>query len=184
MSTIKPGSMSADSMLGQELDDSEFQLVTRKTELFSSKVYLFRCADHAELKRWTKEISKIVMDCNYARQDHRLLPRIHRAIQLVYEAPFFQYLIAAIIILNFSVNVWEAEVTTLENQWMQQLFKNLDLFFTISFSIELLLNLFANGIRQFLLSAWNWMDAIIVGLAYVGMAFEVDPTSSKRWLLC
>ena len=46
----------------------------------------------------------------------------------------------------------------------------LDLFLIIAFSVELVINAFANWLRDFVCNGWNLFDVVIVALSIVGLA--------------
>jgi len=111
-------------------------------------------------------------------------------VQLLYYMPAFQYLVALIIFLSFAANVWEAQVINVAPRpdWMNPFFRDLDVVFTVIFTVELAMNLVASGARGFVTSGWNWIDFVVVILAYVGTIFDVSsprqPLTRTRRIAC
>ena len=47
--------------------------------------------------------------------------------------------------------------------------------FTFAFTVELILNIFANWLERFIGSGWNWFDVLIVGISLVDFGVSNIP---------
>jgi hypothetical protein len=54
--------------------------------------------------------------------------------------------------------------------------ENFELFFTVAFTIELLLNFFANHFLPFFKSAWNIFDLLVVIICWLAEASDAVPS--------
>ena len=124
---------------------------------------------------WVNTIARTVRAAK--RIEHlklSLIRRVRKALQSMFQNVLFRSIIGFAIAANFVLNCIEAEWNSREKA-TQELFHNLDIFFTCIFSAELLLRLFAFGIC-FFSDGWNVFDVLVVGVtAYslgVGLSGE------------
>jgi hypothetical protein len=80
-------------------------------------------------------------------------------------------LVAVLIIVNFLLNVAEAQLTDRPSEKTAEIFKTGEIGFTVVFSLELLMNL-GSSRSCFWTSAWNWFDLIIVISSITTLAME------------
>ena len=53
--------------------------------------------------------------------------------------------------------------------------KMINMLFTFSFTVELILNIFANWFKRFKSNGWNWFDVIIVGISLIDFGIANIP---------
>ena len=53
-----------------------------------------------------------------------------------------------------------------------------NLLFTSAFTVELILNVFANWLDRFVGNGWNWFDIVIVSISHTTSASPTSPTGS------
>jgi hypothetical protein len=82
--------------------------------------------------------------------DGTLIRRMQRGVRRFYNMQAMQWLIASFIFANFVLNVVQAELQPADNSDLQAFFDRCDEFFTIIFSIEICINLFANWFWPFM----------------------------------
>lgn len=84
-----------------------------------------------------------------------------------------QISVAALIMANFLVNIFEAQVH--ETPVTLRLFDAVDLVFTSVFTFELAINLFATLVYEFVNDPWNWFDVVVVSVSLLSLGFENLP---------
>ncbi len=98
-----------------------------------------------------------------------------------YVADRTQIVVASLIIANFVVNICEAQIH--ETPETRRAFDAIDLLFTVLFTCELAINLFATLVVEFLYDAWNWFDLVVVSVSLVSLGFENLPGADVLRLL-
>jgi len=93
------------------------------------------------------------------------------AVKRYYETAVSQWLVAAVIVLNFLVTVAEKEIDPFERsiQQLPVLWLGLDITFTTIFVVELIINMYANWLCLFWLSGWNVFDFVIVLISVLNL---------------
>ena len=99
-----------------------------------------------------------------------------------YHSKPFQLLVATLIMGNFVVNVVEKQIDPF-GRLHGDVFQALDRFFTITFAIELLLNIYAHWFSRFWLSTWNLFDLVVVVVGFLTMADVLDGPAAQLKLL-
>ena len=100
--------------------------------------------------------------------------------EYVYNSTSSQSFFALIIIASFVVSLVEAEWQPKENTSANALFSNLEVVFTVAFTLELVLNLFGSWMGPFLSSNWNLFDVVVVSAAIVGLTSHNLPGIGQR----
>lgn len=86
---------------------------------------------------------------------------------------------------NFAMSIADAQMNVSGEQSPAQLELNrLDLFLVIAFTVELVLNAFANWLYDFVSNGWNIFDVIVVTLSLVGLAPTGLPVRLVLLLRC
>jgi hypothetical protein len=70
------------------------------------------------------------------------------------------------IFLNFVLNIVESQMLPVEGSTGFSVMSGLNMFFTIVFTCELLLKLFATWLRDFVVEPWNWFDLVVITLSW------------------
>jgi len=87
-----------------------------------------------------------------------------------------QITVAAVIFANFITEVVQAQ--TLRPGAESGVFLDLETAFTIIFTFEVCVNMFANLFTPFLRDPWNWFDMLIIGVSLASMA-ELSNTTAN-----
>ena len=74
----------------------------------------------------------------------------------------FQLVLAALLVLNFVVNVIEAEVWEQASASTMKSFDNADTAFTVVYAVELAFNMYGHWFYPFWSNRWNWLDFVVV----------------------
>ena len=69
---------------------------------------------------------------------------------------------------NFVLNVCQAQIGD-DNIAANNIFENIDSAFTVVFTIELCVNVFATFFWEFVTDAWNWFDVIVVLVSLISL---------------
>ena len=120
---------------------------------------------------WVKQLQRAIGNALlvHRREQTSLLGRIQIRLKRVYDGDLIQFGVVGIIIANFLANVVEYELMSTEPDTVQ-LFNDLDLSFTIIFTVELVANMIAHADMlplPFLGDGWNILDIIVVAVSLV-----------------
>jgi voltage-gated sodium channel len=85
-----------------------------------------------------------------------------------YGSTYTQILFAGLIFANFVVSMVEAQILPSTAQEIE-IFHAFELFFTVIFATELLINMYANYFLKFWRSAWNWFDFLVVFISLLSL---------------
>eukprot|EP00746_Dinoflagellata_sp_MGD_P065134 gnl/MRDRNA2_/MRDRNA2_27145_c0_seq1.p1 gnl/MRDRNA2_/MRDRNA2_27145_c0~~gnl/MRDRNA2_/MRDRNA2_27145_c0_seq1.p1 ORF type:complete len:675 (-),score=131.08 gnl/MRDRNA2_/MRDRNA2_27145_c0_seq1:84-2108(-) len=86
----------------------------------------------------------------------------------LYDHPFCQFGVAAVIFLNFFISATEAQILP-EDDTGVAVFFGFEVTFNVIFLIELILNMYANFFWKFWQNGWNVFDVAIVLVSWVSM---------------
>eukprot|EP00854_Cymbomonas_tetramitiformis_P025232 gene25232-30798_t len=117
-------------------------------------------------------------DAELARQ--RNLP-YQQFLHKVYNGAAVQIFVASLIFVNFIVNAAEAQVPQEERG--SQPFKVFEVIFTVAFTVELVVNIYAHWFWEFWSSGWNIFDFVVVGVSLLAIALSGLPAVSMLRLL-
>lgn len=139
-----------------------------------SKNYILCSHTQEERDLWLTNIQDAIVENHKAilrALNDTPIKRLRAKVAVLYAADGFQKFVAFMLFLNFILNVLDAEFADdreLESQQQQQnggsdgkfttmarYFEIADLLFTVFYIIELLLNLFAHWLREFLDDGWS-----------------------------
>jgi hypothetical protein len=77
--------------------------------------------------------------------------------------------------VNFSCNIIEAELNPTPGTNTSTILDEFDLAFVIIFTLELMVNIFANWFKNFVSDAWCWFDTIVVVISLVSKFASDNP---------
>ena len=167
------------------LGPTELALFTSPIGFHRGRSFLFRVEDLDAREKWTETISRLLD----ARRGKPVLKtttfyNIRKRVRSTYVGDYTQMCVAALIGGNFMLNMCEAQVGK-ENVQAYEVFEGIDLGFTIIFTIELLVNIFATFLWEFVGDPWNWFDLIVVIVSLISLELEDLPgADSLRLLRC
>lgn len=113
----------------------------------------------------------------YGETEHMVPDILYRQkdVRDFYETPTVQITVASLIFGNFIVSAINAQVLPKEGSIGKQVFAGFELFFNISFTIELVWNIYGSWLWLFWESGWNWFDFIIVIISLLSQGFPNLP---------
>jgi len=87
-------------------------------------------------------------------------------VRVFYNSVTIQVAVAVLIGANFLTNMIEKQIDPVGNRH-NQVFKALDLFYNIAFTLELWVNMYAHWMKPFFRSGWNVFDLVVVTIGVV-----------------
>eukprot|EP00960_Hanusia_phi_P060509 764528-Hanusia_phi.AAC.2 len=169
-----------------EYDETVLEIVTELLSSSFGRSFSFKFEDKSECKTWIHNMQKLKKKASiraHVKGTSRIRTYQYH-LKLFYDSDFLQYFVAGFIFLNFLTNVLQSEITpTTDNTSTAALFDNLDLCFTIIFTVELSVNIAANWFRPFFQSGWNFFDLTVVGISLISLFLSEVPGLSHLRLM-
>ena len=142
-----------------------------ETEEEMGRIQIFHADSDTDCQEWVKQLQQAIANALlvHRREQTSLLGRIQMRMKRVYDGDLIQFVVVGIIIANFMANVVEYELMSTEPDTVQR-FNDLDLSFTIIFTVELVANMIAHADMlplPFLGDGWNILDIIVVAVSLV-----------------
>ena len=126
----------------------------------------------SELEQLVKVLTQIAArQRKQAIMKHSFFWRSRMLVRSIFTSFPFQATVALLIVINFFLNAFEAQlagslVTTDGSVSNTQRYLNLlDLSFTMAFTFELLLNLYAHWFHEFAADGWSLFDLVVVAMS-------------------
>jgi hypothetical protein len=135
----------------------------------SGRIYRLAANTATEMNEWLAQLQAALDD---ARTRHEiasrrsLLSQILSRTKKIYDSKTVQWAVGLLILINFSVSIWEAETRLVSEDYDATIFDTLEISFTAIFCAELLINLVASGLWAFVVDNWNLMD-VVVGFSFL-----------------
>ena len=141
--------------------------------------YCFQIEGSAsELEQLVKVLTQIAArQRKQAIMKHSFFWRSRMLVRSIFTSFPFQATVALLIVINFFLNAFEAQlagslVTTDGSVSNTQRYLNLlDLSFTMAFTFELLLNLYAHWFHEFAADGWSWFDLVVVAMSLLTLFY-------------
>ena len=169
---------------GLELGHGEFCLVTALQAYQRGRIFVFRAESRERAEVWQETISRVIACyANVPVEPCSTLSMLRRKVKWFYMGDRCQVTVAVLILSNFILNIFEAHFTPEEGSSMQALFAQIDMGFTIIFTIELLTNMFATLVYEFVRDSWNWFDTMVVAISLCTLFLENLPGAKPLKLM-
>eukprot|EP00960_Hanusia_phi_P003962 116421-Hanusia_phi.AAC.1 len=159
----------------QDRRELRFQVCTEQGGYNSGRTFIFRCSNEEEERGKVEVLKETAKRERKAAQRFNQWSLMQKRIKKTYSSVVCQGFIAILIVLNFLVNIVEKQINPEESSNGAALFNNLDIFFTVIFTVELLLNITANFFWNFVLDGWNIFDFIIITISILQLALSAIP---------
>ena len=113
--------------------------------------------------------------------------RLRLGVQRVYDSNQMQMAISLVLIANFVISIVQSELTAGMDDALIRRFDMIDMAFTVTYSVELAVNIYSHWFWPFFCSGWCWFDLIIVSISvfdtlYVMAGGDGSGESAKRAL--
>ncbi len=141
------------------------------SETYNRNMYL-RAATPGDRENWISDLSEAIEQAQIRREvEHKqsLLQRTRKFLGTRMDSRTFQIIMGCILIINFGLNIMEAEIKPGAKTTLAVTLDWIDLCFTIFYVLELALTLFVHWWRDFLNNGWSVFDALCVSIS-VGTA--------------
>jgi voltage-gated sodium channel len=126
------------------------------------------------LKQMKDQLFRDKVESQRRRRREAEVSVLKRLATKFYGNTYTQIFFAGLIFANFIVSAIEAQMLPLTPQ-ERKVFEGFELFFTVIFAAELLINMYANYFLKFWKSAWNWFDFTVVFVSLISLAVDNLP---------
>lgn len=139
----------------------------------NGRIHYFNAASEQECLKWTKALKEATANARkkYLSASTSVWARTEIKLRSIYNSDLVQFTVVGIIIANFLANVVEFELMS-EDPAVMQRFDNMDLTFTILFTLELIVNLIAHLDilpSPWISDSWNVLDLLIVIISLISL---------------
>jgi len=168
------GSAVTDNM--EDVDKDQFIVRTVESGFNAGRKFVFRCNSKRDCRNWTREIReniKLLLRSSTFGERAEYYRQVLR--KMVNSAPF-QCLVALLIVVNFVLSVVDTELRPTPISQLGRVFEDLEIVFTILFTIEVILNFTANFFWDWFRDTWNIFDAAIVVISIAADATSEMPS--------
>lgn len=127
----------------------------------SGRIYRLAASTEGEMDEWLMQLQSALSDARTRHEIQSRKSRISRCLsttKTIYDSNAVQWAVGFLILVNFSVSIWDAETRLVSSDYDATLFDALEISFTVIFCVELFINLIASGPFAFVQDNWNLMD--------------------------
>jgi hypothetical protein len=129
------------------LHKDEFAVFTNPQGLHAGRVFVFKCHDRVTRESWIEMFQRVIKSYSKVKLTKcSKLGRVRHRVREFYMSDGVQCFVAGLISLNFLANICESALKPTPSSI--KLFSNVDLGFTVVFTLELLVNMFATVIAR------------------------------------
>ena len=125
----------------------------------------FKAQTAKEADDWQFSISWLLLASSEILQERRRarsIARLRLKLKWIYMSNASQYLWAALIFLNFFIDVIRTQVQPADGSALFRMFDHFDSAISLIFAIELTINILSNWFWDFVSDGWNWFDTTVV----------------------
>jgi len=148
------------------LKPMQFAVCCTKDGYHKGRQFIFMASSVGEMEVWVASIVR-VFKYNMARdtsyQKISTFAACRRYVRWLYLGDRVQLLVAALIVLNFFLNICDTQLQAEEGTLEYKMLEVADIAFGYIFAFELVVNMFATLVTEFVKDPWNWFDELIVG---------------------
>ena len=149
-----------------------FDIIARIEELNSTVTYSLRVSTQKEMDCIIQAIEKAKHLLLISTQKSTALKSMQARLRAFYYGYSSRGVMAFLLLLNFAVDIVQAELQPQAGSAATRAFDALDAAFTAVFAADLLTNMLAHPLLPFLRSGWNLLDALIIALSIAGRAVD------------
>jgi hypothetical protein len=169
-------------------DNSEYGFLVQTIEhgRNSGRAYAMRADSAQEYQKWLTGLNKAVADAKHREKrklDQGFLARERRKAREIYQSDPVQYIVGIFILASYAQAILGAQLLPTPGSSNDDIFKNLELIFTIIFSVELAVNLFGHWWVLFVKDWWNWLDSLVVAICIISTVVPNLPALNVLRLL-
>jgi len=168
------------------LKPMQFAVCCTKDGYHKGRQFIFMASSVGEMEVWVASIVR-VFKYNMARdtsyQKISTFAACRRYVRWLYLGDRVQLLVAALIVLNFFLNICDTQLQAEEGTLEYKMLEVADIAFGYIFAFELVVNMFATLVTEFVKDPWNWFDALVVGITILSQNVPGIPGISVLRLL-
>mmetsp|Transcript_1389 Transcript_1389/g.3032 ORF Transcript_1389/g.3032 Transcript_1389/m.3032 type:complete len:772 (-) Transcript_1389:640-2955(-) len=159
-----------------ELGATDFGICTAFGTYHGGRIYLFRTDSRDTMERWSETITRVMTSyVGYPVVRMNRIETIRRKVRWFYVGDRCQVFVAGIIMCNFLLNIFEAHFNAPPDSPLAGAFDQIDLLFTVFFTVELVINIFATWFAEFVSDGWNWFDFGVVLVSLLSLVLTNLP---------
>ena len=169
-----------------ELEAMQFAVCTTNSGYHKGRHFVFMASSIGEMEVWVASIVRVLRynmgrDTSYQKMSR--LDEARRYIRWMYLGDRCQLFVAVLIVLNFILNILDTQLLAEEGSAEENFLIFADTVFSYTFAVELLMNLFATWMAEFVKDPWNWFDTLVVGISMISLYLPGIPGVSVLRLL-
>jgi hypothetical protein len=103
--------------------------------------------------------------------------KVRSRVAAAFQTPSCQACFAAVVFFNFTAKCFETQMLPAKDTLLEKVFYVIEITCTCVYILELLINLFASGLWDFVSSPWAWFDVVVI-TASVASFFGVGPAGT------
>ena len=131
---------------------------TTKSGYHKGRHFVFMASSIGEMEVWVASIVRVLRynmgrDTSYQKMSR--LDEARRYIRWMYLGDRCQLFVAVLIVLNFILNILDTQLLAEEGSAEENFLILADTVFSYTFAVELLMNLFATWMAEFVKDPWN-----------------------------
>mmetsp|Transcript_21259 Transcript_21259/g.48808 ORF Transcript_21259/g.48808 Transcript_21259/m.48808 type:complete len:579 (-) Transcript_21259:171-1907(-) len=128
-----------------------------------------------DCEAWVADLKHTVKEAIRVQADQTLFREWQQYVRNIYTSTPCQVLVAILIFGNFAANATQFQLVPKEGSSEETLFFIIDLIFSVLFTLELAVNLFAHWLTPFISDGWNVFDFIVVLVSDIAYAVPELP---------
>ena len=156
----------------EENDLRDFVIETLKDSYNDGKTYYIRGRTEVESKNFLGVLQELEKDAKLTYGRKRKIETTQKWLRSCYSNPFFQSFVALVIFANFVASMLELQLRPDGAQ--REMFRMIDVGFTLIFVVELLLNMAGNWFWRFWQSSFNIFDLAVVIITTISLMPSID----------
>lgn len=158
------------SRKGERVSDVKvFEIRTEELGMNGGKRFRFRANTTDEAHRLVDKLKGMIYT---AIETHARLTKYEKskqAVRKLFWSTPFQLFVAMLIFANFLFNIAQNQPVPEEGGATEKMFENVDLAFTIVFTIELVINAYGNWAAPFFSNGWSMFDLLVVSVSLLAL---------------
>lgn len=154
----------------------DWMIVTAQGGYHDGRHFVLRSESIDAKERWVETVSRVLElyhDTEIVQAS--AFTKVRRKVRWFYVGDRCQIFVACLIMGNFLTNIFEAQFAAEPGSSTASIFDNIDIAFTIIFTIELCINMFATLVREFIIDGWNWFDVVVVLVSLLSLGMSNLP---------
>lgn len=159
------------------LPSQVFEVCTELEGYNSGKKFKFRASSPTECQDIVATLQRMVRQAIDTHKRQTNWQKSQQEVARIFNSSPFQMSSALLIFANFLFNVIQNQTLPQEGTAEGKLFEDIDLAFTIIFTVELLMNAYGHWWRPFFTNGWSMFDLAVVFVSLLAVGVSADRKS-------